>query len=94
MVFRFLLHDSSDMSIGGVSGKRKFGIWSEVLEWHRALPPGGALFAGKPPERRQSIAKSLPPPLFRGQSKVLGLKHSWAKNSGKSLPCQESFAVV
>jgi hypothetical protein len=35
MVSRFLLHDLSVMSIGGVSGKRKFGIGGSVLEWHR-----------------------------------------------------------
>jgi hypothetical protein len=29
MVFRFLLHDSYDMSVGGVSGERKQGIWGE-----------------------------------------------------------------
>jgi hypothetical protein len=34
MVFGFLLHDSSDASIGGVSGERKLSIWGEVLEWH------------------------------------------------------------
>jgi hypothetical protein len=35
MVSRFLLHDPSDMSIGGVSGERKSGIWGRMLEWHR-----------------------------------------------------------
>ncbi len=35
MVFGFLLHDPSDMSIGGVSGKRKLSIWGRVLKWHR-----------------------------------------------------------
>jgi hypothetical protein len=35
MISRFLLHDSSDMSIGGISGKRKLSIWGRVLDWHR-----------------------------------------------------------
>jgi hypothetical protein len=35
MVSRFLLHDFSDMSIGGVRGERKLSIWGRVLEWHR-----------------------------------------------------------
>ncbi len=34
MVLRFLLHDSSDISIGGVRGKRKLSVWGGVLEWH------------------------------------------------------------
>jgi hypothetical protein len=34
MVFRFLLHDPSDMGIGGVSGKRKLSSWGGVLEGH------------------------------------------------------------
>jgi hypothetical protein len=34
MVSRFLLHDPSNMSIGGVSGERKLSIWGRVLEWH------------------------------------------------------------
>ncbi len=32
MVARLLLHDPSNMSIGGVSGKRKFCIWVGMLE--------------------------------------------------------------
>jgi hypothetical protein len=35
MVSRFWLHDPSDMSIGGVSGERKFIIGGRVLEWQR-----------------------------------------------------------
>jgi hypothetical protein len=35
MVFEFLLHDSSNVSIGGISGERKLSIWGGVLEWHR-----------------------------------------------------------
>jgi hypothetical protein len=34
MISRFLLHDPSDMSIGGVSDERKLSIWGRVLEWH------------------------------------------------------------
>jgi hypothetical protein len=34
-VARFLLHDPSDMSIKGVSGKRKFCIWGGMLEEQR-----------------------------------------------------------
>jgi hypothetical protein len=34
MVSRFLLHDPSDMSIGGVSGERKLSVGGRVLEWH------------------------------------------------------------
>jgi hypothetical protein len=59
-----------------------------------APPPlGGALIAEKPPEWWWSIAKSRLPP-SGDQSKVLGLEHSWAKNSGKSLSCQENVAAV
>jgi hypothetical protein len=32
MVPWFLLHDAADMSIGGVSGKRKFSLWGGMLE--------------------------------------------------------------
>ncbi len=35
LVSRFLLHDPSDMGIGGVSGKVKLSIWCGMLEWHR-----------------------------------------------------------
>jgi hypothetical protein len=35
MVARFLLHDPSDMSIRGVSGKSKFCIWGGMLEGYR-----------------------------------------------------------
>jgi hypothetical protein len=35
MVLGFLLHDSSDKSIGGVSGERKLSIWGKMLKWHR-----------------------------------------------------------
>jgi hypothetical protein len=35
MVSRFLLHDAADMSIGGISGKRKFSLWGGMLEGHR-----------------------------------------------------------
>ncbi len=59
-----------------------------------ALPSlGGALLAEKPPEWWQSIAKSWLPP-SGDQSKVLGLEHSWEKNGGKSLLCQENVAVA
>jgi hypothetical protein len=34
MISRFLLHDPSDMGIGGVSGKRKLRGWGGVLEGH------------------------------------------------------------
>ncbi len=82
MVSRFLLHDSSDMSIGGISGKRKLSIWGRGLDWHRChlealwllkslLSSGGPLL-------------SLGPPPSGDQSKVLGLEHSWAKNGSKN----------
>jgi hypothetical protein len=49
MFFRFLLHDSSDMSIGGISGERKLSVWGRMLGV--APPPlGGVSIAGKPPE--------------------------------------------
>jgi hypothetical protein len=35
MVPRFLLHDSTDISIGGVSGKRKFSLWGRMLAGYR-----------------------------------------------------------
>ncbi len=34
MVTRFLLHDAADMSIRGVSDKRKFGLWEAVKVHH------------------------------------------------------------
>jgi hypothetical protein len=63
MVARFLLHDPSDMSIGGVGGKRKFSIWHGMLEGHRRcqeafcsleclLCRGGPLQRHGPPLRR------------------------------------------
>jgi hypothetical protein len=89
---RFLLHDSSDRSIGGVSGERKLSIFGQDVG---VAPPllGGALIAEKPPERWRSIAKSWLP-LSGDQSKVLELEHSWEKNSGKSLPSQGNLAAV
>ncbi len=37
MVPRFLLHDTTDMSIGGISGKRKLSLWGGMLEgYHRS----------------------------------------------------------
>ncbi len=91
MVSRFLLHDSSDMSIGGVGGERKLSIWGRVLEWHRCqeeLCLLKSLLSGGSP------LQSLGSPPSGDQLKVLGLEHSWAKNSGKSLPCQENVAAV
>ncbi len=35
MVVGFLLHDASDVSVGGVSGERKFVIWGGVLKRYR-----------------------------------------------------------
>jgi hypothetical protein len=35
MVTQFLLHKAANMSIGGVSDKKKFGIGGGVLEWYR-----------------------------------------------------------
>jgi hypothetical protein len=89
MVFRFLLHD--------FRYEYRRHQWREKAQHLGqgvgvAPPPlGGTLLAGKPPEQQRSIAKSWPPP-SRDWSKVLGLEHSWAKNSGKSLPCQENVA--
>jgi hypothetical protein len=37
MVSRFLLHDPSDMGIGGISGKRKLSGWGGNLKWHRCF---------------------------------------------------------
>jgi hypothetical protein len=93
MVFVFLLHDSSDVSIGGVSGKRKLSVWGGVLEWHRRCQEmfgllESLLIGGSP---LQSFG---PPPPSGDQSKVLGLGHNLAKNGGKSLPCQESIVAV
>ncbi len=60
MVLRFLLHDSSDMRIGGVSGERKLSIWGSVLEWHRrrqeVLCPLKSLLSGGGP--LQSLGSS------------------------------------
>ncbi len=91
MVFGFLLHDSSDMSIGGVSGERKLNIWGRVLEWHCCRQEAfglleGLLSGGGP-------LQNLSPP-SGDRSKVLGLEHNLAKNVGKSLSCQESIVAV
>jgi hypothetical protein len=63
MVFGFLLHDSSDVSIGGVSGEGKLSIWGGVLEWHRrrqeAFGPLESLLSGGGP------LQSLGPSPFR-----------------------------
>ncbi len=92
MVLGFLLHDSSDVSIGGVSGERKLSIWGGVLEWHRRRQEAfcllESLLSGGGP--LQSFG---PPPLRRS---VKGFR-TWAqfgKNGGKSLPCQESVVAV
>ncbi len=92
MVFGFLLHDSSDVSIGGVSGERKLSIWGGVLEWHRRCQEVFGLL-----ESLLAAAvhgKVLAPPPSVDQSKVLGLEHNLAKNGSKSLPCQESVVAV
>jgi hypothetical protein len=92
MVLGFLLHDSSDVSIGGVSGERKLSIRGRVLEWHRCrLEAFGlleSLLSGGGP------LQSFGPPPSGDQSKVLGLAHNLAKNGDKSLPCQESCVAV
>jgi hypothetical protein len=46
MVSRFLLHGHSDMSIGGVSGERNFGIGGRVLERHRCCQEAFCLLEG------------------------------------------------
>jgi hypothetical protein len=46
MVLGFLLHDSSDVSIGGVSGERKLSIWGGVLKWHRRRQEGFSSLEG------------------------------------------------
>jgi hypothetical protein len=64
MILGFLLHDPSDVSIGGVSGEKKFSIWGRVLKWHRrcqeAFGSLESLLSGGGP--LQSFG---PPPPFR-----------------------------
>jgi hypothetical protein len=68
MVVGFLLHDASDVGVGGVSGERKFGIWGRVLKRYRRrheafglleglLSGGGRLqcFGPPPQEIRQRL---------------------------------------
>jgi hypothetical protein len=92
MVFGFLLHDPSDVSIGGLSGKRKLSIWGRVLKWHcRRQEAFGfleSLLSGGGP------LQNFGPPPSGDPSKVLELEHNFAKNGGKNLPCRESVVVA
>jgi hypothetical protein len=82
MVSGFLLHDPSDMGIGGVSGERKLSIGGQDVGV--ALPPGGVLRSGMPPEQKRSTPTFWPLP-SGDHSKVSKLERSWAKCGGKSL---------
>jgi hypothetical protein len=89
MIFGFLLHDSSDVSIGGVSGERKLSIWGEVLEWHRRRQEAFCLLesllsSGSP-------LQSFGPPPSGDQSKVLGLEHNLAKPAVKVYHAKKAF---
>jgi hypothetical protein len=92
MVPGFLLHDAPDMSIRGVSGKKKFGLRGRMLEGNRRRKEafcilGSLLCHGSPLQR-------FGPPLSGDQLKGATPVHNYAKNGGKSLPCQENVAIV
>ncbi len=81
MVARFLLYDPSNMSIGGVSGKRKFSIWGGMLEGHcrcqEALCILECLLCRGGPLQR--LGPSPSGDQLKGATPV----HSWAENGGK-----------
>ncbi len=58
MVTRLLLHDAINLSIGGVSGKRKFSVGGRMLEWYNR--GGGALNFWTPPVPCRSSPKFWP----------------------------------
>jgi hypothetical protein len=91
MVSRFLLHDPSDMSIGGVSGKRKLSIWGGMLEGQRHCQEvfcilDCLLCRGGPLQH-----PALP---LRRSVKGTTLVRKWTENSFKNSPCRENVAVV
>ncbi len=78
MVFGFLLHDPSDVGIGGVSDQRKLSMGGRVLKWHRRRQEAfgflESLLGGGGP--LQSFG---PPPPSGDLSKVLELEQNLAK---------------
>jgi hypothetical protein len=79
MVFGFLLHDSSDVSIGGVSGERKLSIWGGVLEWHRCCQEAfcileSLLSVGRP-------LQSFAPPLQEISQRFQDLSTIWQETA-------------
>ncbi len=92
MVSWFLLHDPSVMHIEGVSGQRKFIIGRRMLEGHRHCQEVFYILEGL--LGRGGPFQCFGPPPSGDRSKFSELVHSWAKNSGKSLSCQENVAVV
>ncbi len=92
MVVGFLLHDASDVGVGGVSGERKFGIWGRVLKWYRRHQEAfglleGLLNGGGP-------LQCFSPPPAGDPSKASKPEHNLVRSGGKSLPCRENIAVA
>jgi hypothetical protein len=79
MVSRFLLHDPSDIGIGGVSGEGKFRVWGRVLEWHchrqEAFCILESLLSGSGPLHVLALPSG-------DQSKVSKFTHSCAESGG------------
>ncbi len=88
MVSRFLLHDAADISIGGVSGKRKFSLWDEMSGGYRHSCILESLLCRSGPFQR------LGPPPSRDQSKGATPVRNCAENGSKNSPCQENVAIV
>ncbi len=81
----FLLHDPSNMSIGGVSGERKLSIGGRVLEWHRCRQKAfcilESLLRGSSPLQRfgpafQEISQRFQNLSTVGQKAVIKIYHA------------------
>ncbi len=93
MVGRFLLHDPYDMSIRGVSGKRKFCIWVGMLEGYRRCREGFCILECL--LCRCGPLQCLGPPLPSGdQLKGATPVRSWGENDSKNLPCRGNVATA
>ncbi len=85
-----VLHDASDLRIGGVSGQRKLCMGGSMLKWHKAM---SALHLEKPLLRQQST------PVFRDCPsgdllKPSECRHNQEENGSKTLPCLGNIAIA